>query len=151
MVFWDALSIYTAPNFVALMMTSSNWNIFRVTGTLCGECTGHRWIPLTKANDAELWCFLWTALWINGSANNREAGDSRRQGAAYDIIVMYVQHRVLLLLHYEVIKSKHFGRHRPFMQRIYRSPRNTIYHELNRKWLISRTQNVHLCAWNVCL
>ena len=23
--------------------------------------TGHRWIPHTKANDAELWCFLWSA------------------------------------------------------------------------------------------
>ena len=33
--------------------------IFRVTGHLCGEFTGHRWIPRTKASDAELWCFLW--------------------------------------------------------------------------------------------
>ena len=23
-----------------------------------GESTGHRWIPLTKANDAELWYFF---------------------------------------------------------------------------------------------
>ena len=43
------------------MMTSSSGNIFRVTGRLCGESTGHRWIPLTKASDAELWCFLWSA------------------------------------------------------------------------------------------
>ena len=28
---------------------------------LCEKCTGHRWIPLTKASDAELWCFLWFA------------------------------------------------------------------------------------------
>ena len=35
------------------MMTSSNGNIFRFTG--------HQWIPLTKASDAELWCFLWSA------------------------------------------------------------------------------------------
>ena len=41
------------------MMTSSNGSIFRVTGHLCGEFTGHRWIPRTKATDAELWCFLW--------------------------------------------------------------------------------------------
>ena len=33
---------------------------FRVTGPLCGEFTGHRWIPLTKASDAELGCFLWS-------------------------------------------------------------------------------------------
>ena len=43
------------------MMTSSNGNIFRVAGHLCGEFTGPRWIPHTKASDAELWCFLWSA------------------------------------------------------------------------------------------
>ena len=43
------------------MLTSSNGNIFRVTGHLCREFTGHRWIPRTKASDAELWCFLWSA------------------------------------------------------------------------------------------
>ena len=41
------------------MMTSSNGNIFRVTGPLCGEFTGHRWILRTKASDAKLWSFLW--------------------------------------------------------------------------------------------
>ena len=39
-----------------IMMTSSNGNIFRVTGHLCGDFTGHR----TKASDAELWCFVWS-------------------------------------------------------------------------------------------
>ena len=43
------------------MMTSSNGNIFRVTGHLCGEFTGPRWIPHTKASDAELWCLFWSA------------------------------------------------------------------------------------------
>ena len=42
------------------MMTSSNGNIFRVTGALLRESTGHRWIPLTKARDAEPWCFHWS-------------------------------------------------------------------------------------------
>ena len=45
------------------MMTSSNGNIFRVTGPFCWEFTGHLWIPLTKASDAELWYFLWSAPW----------------------------------------------------------------------------------------
>ena len=27
----------------------------------CGEFTGHWWIPLTKARDAGLWCFLFSA------------------------------------------------------------------------------------------
>ena len=40
-----------------LVMTSSNLNIFCVTGHLCGEFTGPRWIPHSKANDAELWYF----------------------------------------------------------------------------------------------
>ena len=39
------------------MMTSSNGNIFRVTGPLWGEFTGHRWIPRTTASDAEFWYF----------------------------------------------------------------------------------------------
>ena len=53
---------YRPPTFLSLecMMTSSNGNIFRVTGHLCGEFTGPRWIPRTKASDAELWCFLWS-------------------------------------------------------------------------------------------
>ena len=43
------------------MMTSSNGNIFRVTGHLSVEFTGRRWILRTNASDAELWCFLWSA------------------------------------------------------------------------------------------
>ena len=43
------------------MMTSSNGNIFSVTGHLCGEFSGLRWIPCTKASDAKLWCFIWSA------------------------------------------------------------------------------------------
>ena len=35
--------------------------IFRATSPLCGEFTGHRWIPLTKVSDAELSCFIWSA------------------------------------------------------------------------------------------
>ena len=29
------------------------WKVFRITGPLCGEFIGHRWIALTKASDAE--------------------------------------------------------------------------------------------------
>ena len=50
--------------------------------------TGHRWIPLTKASGAELWCFLWSAPWINGCVNNRDVGNLRRHRAHYDVIVM---------------------------------------------------------------
>ena len=44
-----------------IILTSPNGNIFHVTGLLCGEFTGDRWIPHTKACDAELWRFLWSA------------------------------------------------------------------------------------------
>ena len=70
------------------MLTSSNVNIFRVTGPIRGEFTGHRWIPYAQASGAELWCFLWSAPWINGWVNNRKAGDLRRHRAHYDVIVM---------------------------------------------------------------
>ena len=39
-------------------MTSSKGNIFRVTGTLCGEFTGHRWIQRTKVSDASFDIFF---------------------------------------------------------------------------------------------
>ena len=48
---------------VSFTMASSNGNIFRVTGILCGEFSNHWWIPRTKASDAELWCFIWRFLW----------------------------------------------------------------------------------------
>ena len=69
-------------------MTSSNGNIFNVTGPLCWEFTGHRWIPLTKAIEAELWCFPLICAWINAWVNNREDGDLRRHRAHHDVIVM---------------------------------------------------------------
>ena len=73
---------------IRTMMTSSNGTIFRVTGPLCGKFTCHRWIPLTKASDVELWCFLWSAPWINGWVNNRVVGYLRRHRAHCDVIVM---------------------------------------------------------------
>ena len=58
------MKIFTVTRYMAIqnfMMTSSNGNISRVTGPLCGEFTGYRWIPPKKASDAELWCFLLSA------------------------------------------------------------------------------------------
>ena len=52
---------YNIFRFHRYMMTSSNGNTFPVTGHWCGEFTGLRWIPRTKASDAELWYFLWSA------------------------------------------------------------------------------------------
>ena len=71
-------------------MASSIGSIFRVTGHLGREFTGHRWIPLSKACDEELWCsvlFLICA-WMDGWVNSREAGDLRRHRAYNDVTVM---------------------------------------------------------------
>ena len=70
------------------MVESSNGIIFRVTDPLCGECTGHRWIPLTKASDAELLMFSLISAWTNSWGNNRDAGDFRRRCTHYDVTVM---------------------------------------------------------------
>ena len=55
---------------------------------LVREFTGHQWIACTKVSDAEIWYFLWSATWLNGWVNNREAGDWRRHRTHYDVIVM---------------------------------------------------------------
>ena len=54
------------------MITSWNGNIFRVTGHLCGEFTGPRWIPHTKASDAELWSLF--DLRLNKRLNKQSWG-----------------------------------------------------------------------------
>ena len=73
--------------FALYMMTSSNRNIFRVTGHLCGNSpiTGDfpAQRPMTRSFYASLIC-----AWINGWVNNREGGDFRRHCAQYDITVL---------------------------------------------------------------
>ena len=66
--------------FYTTMITSSNGDIFRVTGHLCGEFTGPQW------RGALMLSLIWA--WINGWVNNRAAGDLRRHHAHYDVIVM---------------------------------------------------------------
>ena len=77
-------------NNLQCMMTSSNLNIFRVTGPSCGEFTGH-WSPVNPPHKG-LWrealLFSLICSWINGWVNNREAGDLRHNRAHYDVIVM---------------------------------------------------------------
>ena len=97
----------------ASMMTSSNGNIFRVTDPLCREFTGHRWIPLTKASDAELWCFLWSAPLINGWVNNREAGGLRRHRSHYDVIV--IQGTGIVLPKYSWFSTKRINVNRAYV------------------------------------
>ena len=69
------------------MMTSSNENIFRVTGHLCGEFTGHA-ILYTIAQEPRTLMFSLMCAWINGWVNNGEAGDLSRHRAHYDVTVI---------------------------------------------------------------
>ena len=55
---WKLTTVWGQVPASARMTTSSNGNIFRVTGTLGGEFTVHRWIPRTKASEPDLWCFF---------------------------------------------------------------------------------------------
>ena len=75
------------------MMTSSNGNIFRVTGPLCGEFTGHRWIPHHKGQWRGVLMFSLIYALINVWVNNHEADDLRRHIAHYDVIVMRFLHQ----------------------------------------------------------
>ena len=73
------------------------WKYFPRYWPLCGEFTGHRWIPLTKASGAELWFFLISA-WINGWVNNREVGDMKRHRTNYDVtVIWYLCHMMWLI------------------------------------------------------
>ena len=58
---------------VGFMMTSSNGNIFRATGHLCGEFTGPRLIPRQRPVTRSLDVFF--DLHMNERLNSCEAGD----------------------------------------------------------------------------
>ena len=87
-----------------IMMMSSSGNIFLVTGPLWGESIGHRWIPLTKASDAELWCFFELRL-KKGWANNRDDDDLGPNRVHYNVPVMIIERPFWLHKH----QPKTFG------------------------------------------
>ena len=64
------------------MMTSSNGNIFRVTGPLSPVNSPH------KGQWRGALLFSLICDWINGRVNNCEAGDLRRHRAHYSVTVM---------------------------------------------------------------
>ena len=70
------------------MMKSSNGNIFRVTGHLCGNSSISGEFPTQKQWHGALMFALIYAR-INGWVNNGEASDLRRHHGHYDVIVMY--------------------------------------------------------------
>ena len=88
-----ALPLKTDRIFVRMsfaMVTSSNENIFRVTGHLCGEFTGPRWVPHKGQWHGALMFSLIYAR-IDGWVNTGEAGHLRRHHTHYDVIVMVMR------------------------------------------------------------
>ena len=73
------------------MKMLSNGNIIHITGPLWGESTSHWWIPLTKAIDAERWCFSLICAWTNGWANSWNDADLKCHRAHYYVTVMRLQ------------------------------------------------------------
>ena len=89
-----------------LMMTSSNENIFSVTGPLCESSTPPPPPPpptppppppptpppththTHKGQWRGTLMFSFICAWINGWVNNGESGDLRRHRARYDVIIM---------------------------------------------------------------
>ena len=70
-------------------MTSSNGNIFRVTGPLWGNTPVTGEFPSQRPATRGALIFSFICVWINGWVNNREADDLRRHRAHYDVIVMH--------------------------------------------------------------
>ena len=81
--------------FHVFMMTSSNGNMFRVTGFVRGI---HRWLrgihrsPVNSPH-TDQWrgalMFSLICAWTNGWVNNQDAGDLRRHRAHYYVTVMW--------------------------------------------------------------
>ena len=78
-------------------MTSSNGNIFRVTGPLCGEFTGPGEFP-TQRPVTQSFDVFFNLRVNNGWVNNCEADDLRRQRAHYEVIVMEDLSKVLRIM-----------------------------------------------------
>ena len=91
---WTCISIYTltlavsSPMTFYIMMTSSNGNISRVTGPLCGWVRSSRKGQWRGALIFSLIC-AWIKVWVN----NCEAGDLRCHRAHYAVDVMDVLRR----------------------------------------------------------
>ena len=106
---WYARHVYTFYNTTSGfdMMTSSNGNIFRVTGHLCGN-SPH------KGQWRGAFMLSLICVWINGRVNKREAGDLRCYRAHYDVSVMEIsysnlpRHTIWPFCQYKIIQAWYY-------------------------------------------
>ena len=85
------------------MMTSSNGNIFRVTGHCAGNSPG----PVNSPHKGQ-WrgalMFSLICAWINAWVNNREAGDLRRHCGHYDVNEMASEQKhIIFMTWYKIV------------------------------------------------
>ena len=131
-------------------MTSSNGNIFRVTGHLCGEI--HR-SPVNSPHKGQ-WrgalMFSLICVWITNWVINREAGDLRRYCAHYDVIVMAYGARPL-----HTPKMTPFPVHRPVNDRSSIIINNNHHILRNSYFCVLKLTVNNSCVWvytaNTCL
>ena len=82
-----------------LMMTSSNGNIFRVTGPLSPVNSPH------KGQWRGALMFSLVCAWINDWVNHHKTGDLRRHRANYDVIVMWKNHGITSSWFYHLLHN----------------------------------------------
>ena len=96
------------------MMSWSNGNLFRVTGPLCGEFIGRRWIPPHKGQWRGALMFSLIGAWIISSVNNGEAGDLRYHRAydvtvkirdKYDVLILRPVYQILCFVQWYIFLS----------------------------------------------
>ena len=91
------------------------------------EITGHRWIPITKASDAEPLIFSLICAWTKGWANNWDADDFRRHCTHYYVTVMNAE-RASMFLCYRVYILRLSWSPTPFLSARVRHSKNCHLH-----------------------
>ena len=125
-MFYILFDMQSNTTFIALvhlyiMMTSSNGNIFRVTGPLCGVFAGHRWFAPHNGQWRGALILSLICAWINSWVNNRESGDLSL--SHYNVTVMVLVIILSLLVRHVFIHLN--------IDRVYKSPgvKQTISNE----------------------
>ena len=149
-------------------MTSSNGNIFRVTGPLCGEFTGPGEFPaqrpvtrsfdvffhlrLNKRLSKQPWGWWFEtagwSLWRHRNGNHKLRIDKQIVRSSHWYISIILNSLNLAtgldsVFHDDVIKWKHFPRHWPFVRGIHRSPVNSPHKGQWREALMLSL----ICVW----
>ena len=132
-----------------VMMTSSNGNIFHVTGHLYGII--HR-SPVNSPHKGQ-WrralMFILICARINGWVNNCEAGDLRRKRAHYDVVVMWSSARcqAIIWTNDDSLKMEHREKLSALLQLHLHSPLNTWLQHIAQTQLQVKTRDIYVVGF----